>query len=249
MELDQKSAELWNLIENSKHCVILTGAGISTLSGIPDFRGVGGLYSRKDIDANRLFDINAFRKDPSYYYNHSREFLYEKAAKPNIVHEVIAKLEEKGYVKAVITQNVDILHQKAGSKEVFELHGSPLVHTCLACRKEYAFDSILAMFEHEEVPHCVECKGVIKPNIVFFGEQLPERALSMAQFHAQKTDLMIVLGTSLTVHPAADVPRIALQHGAKLAIVNASETPLDSQACFHANDLGEIFEKLGKQFE
>ena len=247
MELKQKVAELWDLIENSKHCVILTGAGISTLSGIPDFRGVGGLYHRKDIDANRLFDINAFRRDPSYYYIHSRDFLYEKAAKPNIVHEVIAKLEEKKYVKAVITQNVDILHQKAGSQEVFELHGSPLIHTCLACHKEYSFDSILALFEEEEVPHCVDCKGVIKPNIVFFGEQLPEYALSMAQHHAQKTDLMIVLGTSLTVHPAADVPRIALQHGAKLAIINASATPLDSSACFHAKDLGEIFEKLKLQ--
>ena len=244
MKLDEKVTELWNLIKSSKHCVILTGAGISTLSGIPDFRGVGGLYQRKDIDANRLFDINAFRRDPSYYYIHARDFLYEKAAKPNIVHDVIAKLEEKTYVKAVITQNVDILHQKAGSNNVFELHGSPLIHTCLACNKEYSFDSILEIFKHEDVPHCVDCNGIIKPNIVFFGEQLPEHALSMAEFHAQKADLMIVLGTSLTVHPAADVPRISLQNGAKLAIINASPTPLDSYACFHANDLGEIFEKL-----
>lgn len=247
MDLDQKTSELWNLIKNAKHCVILTGAGISTLSGIPDFRGVGGLYHRKDIDANRLFDINAFRRDPSYYYIHSRDFLYEKAAKPNIVHSVIAKLEEKGYVKAVITQNVDILHQKAGSKEVFELHGSPLIHTCLACNKEYSFDSILTMFEHEEVPHCVDCHGVIKPNIVFFGEQLPTHALSMAESHAQKADLIIVLGTSLTVYPAANIPIIALQNGAQLAIINASETPLDSAACFHADDLGEIFQKLETQ--
>ncbi len=246
METNQKAVELWNLIKNAKHCVVLTGAGISTLSGIPDFRGVGGLYNRKDIDANRLFDIGAFRKDPSYYYIHSRDFLYEKAARPNIVHDVLAKMEGK-YIKAIITQNVDILHQKAGSKEVFELHGSPLVHTCLSCRKEYAFDDVLAMLEKEQVPHCVECQGVIKPNIVFFGEQLPTYALSMAEQHAQKADLMLILGTSLTVHPAADVPRIALQNGAKVAIVNASATSLDSHACFHADDLGEIFESLDKQ--
>lgn len=240
----QKSEELFELITHAKHCVVLTGAGISTLSGIPDFRGVGGLYNRKDIDANRLFDIHAFRKDPSYYYEHSRDFLYEKAAKPNIVHIVLAKLEEKGHIQAIITQNVDILHQKAGSKIVFELHGSPLVHTCLACRKTYSFDEILKQFELESVPHCIQCKGVIKPNIVFFGEQLPEYDLSMAQMHAQKADLFIVLGTSLTVYPAAALPEFAVHNGAKLAIVNASPTFMDADACYHATDLGAIFENM-----
>ncbi len=236
--------ELWELIKNAKHCVVLTGAGISTLSGIPDFRGVGGLYHRKDIDAGKLFDVREFRKDPSYYYKHSREFLYEKAATPNIVHEVLAKLEHMGHVQAIITQNVDILHQKAGSKEVFELHGSPLIHACLDCGKEYDFDTVLVKFEVQEVPHCDACNGVLKPNIVFFGESLPIHALSMAEQHSKEADLLIVLGTSLTVFPAADIPRIALAHGAKIAIINAAETYIDAAAIYKAFDLGEAFDEL-----
>ncbi len=242
----QNIDKLWELITQSKHCVVLTGAGISTLSGIPDFRGVGGLYHRKDIDAGRLFDVHAFRADPSYYYKHSKDFLYTTAAIPNIVHEVLAKLENMGHIKAIITQNVDILHQKAGSKEVFELHGSPLVHTCLNCAKEYDFDAILAKFEQQEVPYCDDCNGIIKPNIVFFGESLPMHALSMAEQHSKEADLLIILGTSLTVFPAADIPRIALANGAKIAIINAAQTYIDTHTCYKANDLGEIFEGLEK---
>ncbi len=238
--------ELWELIQNSKHCVILTGAGISTLSGIPDFRGVGGLYQRKDIDANRLFDVHAFKADPSYYYKHSKDFLYAKAAKPNIVHEVLAKLENMGHIKAVVTQNVDILHQKAGSKEVFELHGSPMVHTCLSCNNEYDFNSVLSKLEKQEVPHCSDCHGVLKPNIVFFGESLPIHAISMAEMHASKADLLIILGTSLTVFPAADIPHMALADGAKIAIINADKTYIDPHACYKADDLGEVFEGLNE---
>ncbi len=236
--------QLWDLIVNAKHGIVLTGAGISTLSGIPDFRGVGGLYSRKDIDANRLFDINTFKKDPSYYYKHSHDFLYAKSAVPNIVHNVLAKLEDKGFIKAIITQNVDILHQKGGSKTVFELHGSPLIHTCLNCGKEYDFNTTLKILEEEDVPHCSKCKGVIKPNIVFFGEQLPEYDLAMAEKHARMADFLLVLGTSLTVYPAAYVPQIAQQNGAKIAIINASETYIDSFADYKANSLDEVFSWL-----
>ncbi len=241
--------QLWELMSNAKHCVVLTGAGISTLSGIPDFRGVGGLYNRKDIDASRLFDVHAFRADPSYYYKHSHDFLYATAAIPNIVHEVLAKLEDKGIVKAVITQNVDILHQKAGSKEVFELHGSPMIHTCLACAKEYEFEQVLSMLQEQQVPHCPSCNGVLKPNIVFFGESLPIHALSMSEMHAQKTDLLLILGTSLTVFPAADIPRIALSSGAKLAIINAAPTYIDQSVSYKGTDLGETFVKLNEKVQ
>ncbi len=241
--------QLWELIVNSKHCVVLTGAGISTLSGIPDFRGVGGLYNRKDIDANRLFDISAFRVDPSYYYKHSHDFLYAKAATPNIVHEVLAKLEHMGYIKAIITQNVDILHQKGGSNEVFELHGSPMIHTCLKCAAEYDFDSVLSILVKEEVPHCPSCNGVLKPNIVFFGESLPVHALSMAQMHAEKADLLLILGTSLTVFPAADIPRIANANGATIAIINAAPTYIDSVASYKATDLNLAFIELDKKIK
>lgn len=238
------SEELSEIIRRAGHFVVLTGAGISTLSGIPDFRGVGGLYSRKDIDANKLFDINYFRKDPSYYYKNSRDFLYEKAARPNIVHETLAKLEEKGYLKAVITQNIDLLHQKAGSKNVFELHGSPMRHYCMSCGKKFDFDTVLAMIQEKEVPYCPQCGGIIKPEIVFFGESLPEYALDNAEYHAKKADFLLVLGTSLTVYPAAAVPEITHRAGGKLGIVNASSTYIDDVCIFKAKDLGGIFEKL-----
>ena len=237
---------LWDLIQKSKHCVVLTGAGISTLSGIPDFRGVGGLYSRTDIDAGKLFDINFFRKDPSYYYRNARDFLYTTAAKPNIVHTCLGNLEKQNYIKAVITQNVDFLHQKGMSQNVYELHGSPMWHDCVSCGEAYDFESTLAIMENEEVPHCPTCAGVLKPRIVFFGEMLPEKALEMAEYHAQKADLMLILGTSLTVYPAANIPRIAVGNGAKLVIVNASATDLDSYAVWHAKDLGSVFEALHK---
>lgn len=236
--------ELFDIIKQSKHFAVLTGAGISTLSGIPDFRGVGGLYSRKDIDANKLFDINYFRKDPAYYYKNSRDFLYEKAARPNIVHETLAKLEEKGFLKAVITQNIDLLHQKAGSKNVFELHGSPMSHYCLKCGKKFDFDTVLDMIRKDEVPYCPHCGGSIKPEIVFFGESLPEYALDNAEYHAKKADFLLVLGTSLTVYPAAAVPEITHRAGGRLGIINASSTYIDDICIFKANDLGCIFENL-----
>ena len=131
---------LTELLKNAKHAVVLTGAGISTLSGIPDFRGVGGLYQRKDIDAGKLFDIDYFRRDPSYYYKHSKDFLYNLDEKePNVVHTALARLEEKGIIHAVITQNIDLLHQKAGSRKVLELHGSPKEHYCMKCGKSQCF--------------------------------------------------------------------------------------------------------------
>lgn len=241
---ESDAQNLLDLIQKSKHVVVLTGAGISTLSGIPDFRGVGGLYSRKDIDANKLFDINYFKKDPSYYYKNSRDFLYEKNARPNIVHETLAKLEEKGFLKAIITQNIDLLHQKAGSKTVFELHGSPMGHYCMKCNKKFDFETVLAMMQKDEVPYCPYCGGSIKPEIVFFGESLPEYALDNAEYHAKKADFLLVLGTSLTVYPAAAVPEITYRAGGKLGIVNASSTYIDDMCVFKAKDLGNIFENI-----
>lgn len=244
MDSLKKAQELFEIISNAKHFVVLTGAGISTLSGIPDFRGVGGLYSRKDIDANKLFDINYFRKDPSYYYLNTRDFLYDKAARPNIVHETLAKMESKGFLKAVITQNIDLLHQKAGSKEVFELHGSPITHYCMSCHEIFDFDTALKMIHEQNVPHCPKCGGIIKPEIVFFGEGLPEKALDMAEYHANKADFLLVLGTSLTVYPAASIPAICHRNGGKLGIINASSTYIDDECIFKANDLGSIFNNI-----
>lgn len=241
------ASELAQLISGSRHCVALTGAGISTLSGIPDFRGPDGLYRRKDIDANRIFDLHYFMSDPSYYYIHAGDFLYNLDEKePNIVHTTLAKLEKKGIIKAIITQNIDLLHQKAGSHAVYELHGSPLHHHCLQCGMEYSFETIAPHARRKETPRCEKCGGIIKPDIVFFGEALPEEALARSEQHARKADLMLVLGSSLTVYPAAAIPEVTLQCGGKLAIINASPTHLDRHAVWKGADLAESFAALAE---
>ena len=238
-------SELSRLLREAKHAVVLTGAGISTLSGIPDFRGVGGLYTRKDIDANKLFDLHYFYSDQSYYYEHARDFLYNLDEKePNIVHEGLARLEEKGLIHAVITQNIDLLHQKAGSKKVLELHGSPLIHRCLSCGKTWDFPSIASTVRQGGLPKCDRCGGIVKPDIVFFGEGLPEKTLEEAEREARQADLMLVLGTSLTVYPAAAVPEITLRCGGRLAIVNRDPTHLDRYACLIERNLKKAFEEL-----
>ena len=236
---------LTELLSNAKHAVVLTGAGISTLSGIPDFRGAGGLYTRTDIDANKLFDLDYFMKDPTYYYEHSKDFLYNLEEKePNIVHKTLARLEKEGIIHAVITQNIDLLHQKAGSKKVLELHGSPLLHHCLRCGKSWTFEEIAPRVRAGEVPVCDKCGGIVKPDIVFFGEGLPEYALTEAEREARAADLMLVLGTSLTVYPAAAVPEITLQSGGKIAIINRDPTHLDRYATWIGRDLKMEMEEL-----
>ena len=239
--------ELVELVSCSKHCVALTGAGISTLSGIPDFRGPDGLYHRKDIDADKIFDVHYFLRDPTYYYSHAGDFLYNLDEKqPNIVHTTLARLEEKGILKAVITQNIDLLHQKAGSRTVYELHGSPLHHHCLQCGAEYSFEEIAPYARRGNTPNCDKCNGIIKPDIVFFGESLPEDALAQSEQHARKADLMLVLGSSLTVYPAAAIPEVTLQSGGKIVIINASPTHLDRHAAWKGADLAESFTALSE---
>lgn len=240
---------LVRLIEEAGHLVALTGAGISTLSGIPDFRGKNGFYTRTDIDTQKIFDINAFYKEPEYFYRHSSDFLYNLADKtPNVVHTVLAGLERQGRLKAVITQNIDLLHQKAGSRHVLELHGSPGEHYCLACRYVCDFESVLPDAAAGRVPRCPKCGGVLKPRVVFFGESLPVDTLSEAQAQAEAADLMLVLGTSLTVYPAAAVPEITLGRGGRMAIVNADPTPLDRHAVWLGQDLEAVFEALQSRF-
>lgn len=236
---------LTELLSASRHAVVLTGAGISTLSGIPDFRGVGGLYSRTDIDAGKLFDLDYFHTDQSYYYRHSKDFLYNLDEKePNIVHRALARLEQKGIIHAVITQNIDLLHQKAGSSKVLELHGSPLVHRCLHCGRTWTFEEIAPEVRRGRIPSCDRCGGIVKPDIVFFGEGLPEATLAEAEQEARRADLMLVLGTSLTVYPAAAVPEITLRSGGRIAIINRDATHLDRYACWKSDDLKSEFESL-----
>ncbi|GHV86571.1 NAD-dependent protein deacetylase [Spirochaetia bacterium] len=252
--------ELFSLISGAKHCITLTGAGVSTLSGIRDFRGKDGLY--KDMDAEKIFDVDYFFRDPSFYYSHAKDFIYNLEEKtPSVVHTTLGKLEERGYLKAVVTQNIDLLHTKGGSARVIEIHGSPQAHYCPDCQSSAAaeeavlagkvkergfmeFAEAAAIVQKNELPRCGKCGGVVKPAITFFGEGLPVHALAAAEKEAAAADLMLVLGTSLTVFPAAGLPRITQRNGGKIIIVNAMETPMDASALLRFKDLGTVFEGL-----
>lgn len=227
------------LIEKLKQarCVaVFTGAGVSTLCGIPDFRGPQGLY--RQPDAERIFDIEWFRRDPSVYYKGCAELVYGlRRFTPGPVHEAITRLEQAGIVKGVITQNIDMLHQKARTRTVYEIHGSPLLHHCIGCNREKGFEDICAMLESAEVARCEQCGEAYKPDITFFGEMLPERAFEGAVALAQQADLMLVLGSSLTVQPAASLPSMTLRAGGEVVIINAQPTPLDRFAALIYPDL------------
>ena len=240
MKVDQ----LYEKICSSRYCTAFTGAGVSTLSGIRDFRGKNGLYN--DFDAEKIFDIGYFAKDPSFYYKASASLIYDiDEKKPSIVHCVLAELEKRGILKALITQNIDLLHERAGSVNVIEIHGSPKIHYCLKCQGvNMPFDEAAAIVQSGELPKCPKCGKVLKPAITFFGESLPMDALKQAMEEASKSDLMLVLGTSLTVYPAASMPQYTLAKGGEIIIINNEPTPLHDMAVLYYDDLGTVFEEL-----
>jgi NAD-dependent deacetylase len=241
-------AGLFKRIQGAKHLVALTGAGVSTLSGIRDFRGKNGLYNDPagPQNAQAMFDIDYFERDPSLYYSSAGSFIYNiDEREPSVVHTVLGKLEEQGLLKAVITQNIDLLHQKGGSKKVIEVHGSPKFHYCLRCTGvRMDFDEAAKIVRSGEMPKCPKCGRVLKPAITFFGESLPQDALRDAAFESQKSDLMLVLGTSLTVYPAASMPDYTLRSGGQIILINNMPTHLDRQAVMHFDELAPVFEEL-----
>lgn len=233
------NSQLAKMLEISRFAVALTGAGVSTLSGIPDFRGQQGLY--QDPRYLQAFDIDLFRHDPTVYYRAFAPILYgERYYEPNLVHSALAALEPSP-LRSVVTQNVDGLHQKAGSKRVHEVHGTAATHRCTTCGEVQTLEQVRTQILAGELPpHCA-CGGVMKPDITFFGEVLPEAAFGAALYDTSQADLFLVLGTSLTVQPAASLPEIALGHGAKLVIVNAQPTLLDDRATLRLWSLEEAF--------
>ncbi len=229
---------LTDAIRDAKKVVFFTGAGVSTLCGIPDFRGPNGVY--RDPDAARMFDIDLFDRDPSFFYRHAETLVYGgDTIEPGPVHRALVALQRTGRCAGVITQNIDGLHERAGSSPVFAVHGSPALHHCRRCGDEKTFAEIqlLRRAATDGVPRCARCGGPYKPDITFFGEMLPEVAFDGAIRLAAEADLMIVLGSSLTVHPAASIPPLTLRAGGRLAIVNQGATPLDDRAFFRATDL------------
>ena len=230
MDSQQQIERAAALIANSKYVVALTGAGISTPSGIPDFRSPGsGLWEKANLML--VASSFSFRLQPQAFYEWARPLARKLLeAKPNPAHRALAELEEMGLLKAVITQNIDDLHQKAGSKRVLELHGNMRQATCLKCRKIVSTQGMIERFlEEGEVPNC-QCGGLLKPNVVLIGEPLPRWVLLEAWGEAERCDLMLVVGSSLEIAPASEIPFVALRCGAKSIVVNYQPTPLDSQA-------------------
>jgi NAD-dependent deacetylase len=218
------------LIKNASNIVILTGAGISTPSGIPDFRSPGsGLWNQ--VNSMEVASIITFRQYPEHFYEWVRPLAIKiLTAKPNPAHLALAKLEAAGKLGSIITQNIDGLHQAANSQNVLEVHGHLREMTCIRCYSIKKSEVVLEQFlASGSVPRC-ECGGVLKPNVILFGEQLPVKTLHNAKTAAAEADLMIVVGSSLEVMPVADMPQQAVDRGSKLIIINYQQTYMDSQA-------------------
>ena len=233
-----KTLKQW--IEESKQAVFFGGAGVSTESGIPDFRSVDGLYNQKfEYPPETIISHSFYAQNPSYFFRFYREKMMPLGFEPNVTHKVLARLEQEGHLAAVVTQNIDGLHQKAGSKTVHELHGSVLRNYCTRCRK---FHSAEFVKNAKDIPLC-DCGGIVKPDVVLYEEQLNSRTMSAAIRAISNADLLIVGGTSLTVYPAAGL--LQYYQGNRLVLINRDETPYDSVAnlVFHTS-LGEIFSQL-----
>ena len=223
------AAALARLIRELQPCVALTGAGISTESGIPDFRSPGGLWA--EFDPLEYGSIEAFRADPAKVWRfYAPRFSVLSDAEPNAAHLALAQLERLGLLDAVITQNIDLLHERAGSRNVLEVHGSIRTSSCPGCGAGYSLDEVLVLLGHSDVPLCSECGGVLKPDVVFFGELLPADTIDRAYSLARSARLLLVIGCSLEVHPVAGLPLETLEAGGALAIVNRGRTALDSRA-------------------
>ncbi|GAB4510219.1 MAG: NAD-dependent protein deacylase Cob2 [Anaerolineae bacterium] len=219
------------LFKNAKHAVAFSGAGISTDSGIPDFRSDNaGLW--RNVDPLTVASIYGFRRNPQAFYDWVRPLAeLTLQAEPNPAHYALVDLEKMGYLRQIITQNIDMLHTRAGSGCIYELHGHMRQATCTHCFTIYDGQHILQQFMQDgQVPRCPSCNGVIKPNVILFGEQLPIRELHGAQDAARQCDLMLIIGSSLEVAPASDLPILAKRTGAQLIIVNLEPTQLDDLA-------------------
>ena len=227
-------------IGESEKIVFFGGAGVSTESGIPDFRSVDGLYSQKfDYPPETIISHTFFERKPEYFFRFYREKMLPLGFEPNVTHKVLAKWEEQGKLAAVVTQNIDGLHQKAGSRKVYELHGSVLRNYCLRCGK---FHSAEFVKNAAGVPKCA-CGGTVKPDVVLYEESLDQDTIEKSVRAIYNADLLIVAGTSLTVYPAAGL--IQYYRGNRMVLINRDATPYDSQAdlVFHQR-LGDIFSKL-----
>jgi NAD-dependent deacetylase len=235
-----KLETLKNWIAESNRIVFFGGAGVSTESGIPDFRSVDGLYSQKfDYPPETIISHTFFERKPEYFFRFYRDKMLPLGFEPNVTHKVLAKWEEQGKLSAVVTQNIDGLHQKAGSKKVYELHGSVLRNYCQICGKFHTAEFVK---NSPGVPKC-ECGGTVKPDVVLYEESLDQKTIEKSVNAIYNADLLIVAGTSLTVYPAAGL--IQYYRGNRMVLINRDATPYDRNAdlVFH-HRLGDIFRNL-----
>jgi NAD-dependent protein deacetylase/lipoamidase len=240
---------LAELIRESSCTVALTGAGISVPSGIPDFRTPGeGLWEK--VDPMEVAHIDAFRRDPARFWSFYRpRFQMLGDVQPNPAHEALADLERRGLIEAVITQNIDMLHLKAGSERVVEVHGSIRTSSCQSCGAEFRIEQVEGLFDEAGAAVCPDCEGPVKPDVVLFGEMLPAAAMAEAEALAMRADLMLCVGSSLEVYPVAGLPSVTLGRGGRLAVITKGPTPFDSDAAVRMDgdvvaDLEAVLEAL-----
>jgi NAD-dependent deacetylase len=239
------TALLAELIAENQPCVALTGAGVSTESGIPDFRSPTGLWAQ--FDPLDYGSIQSFRADPERVWRfYAPRFAMLTEAEPNRAHRALAELERRGLLDAVVTQNIDLLHERAGSREVVEVHGSIRTSGCPRCGRSYALAEVLPLIEAGGgAPRCPECGTVLKPDVVFFGELLPGAAIDRAFELARTAALMLVVGSSLEVYPVAGLPLETLEAGGRVAIVNRGPTPFDRRAALALDgSAGDVLEEV-----
>ena len=237
--------ELYNMLKRSKNAVFFGGAGVSVASGIPDFRSADGIYSKKgNFPPEYILSHEFFISHTEEFYDFYRKNMIYPDVAPNAAHRVLAELEKKKMLSAVITQNIDGLHRAAGSNTVFELHGTVYDNYCMQCGKHFGIDAITRT---EGVPHC-DCGGIIKPDVVLYGESLDTYTLEMANAYAFAADMLIVGGTSLTVFPAASIVNNYM--GDRLVLINKTPTAADKNADLVINDdINCVFDELGKMLE
>jgi NAD-dependent deacetylase len=235
-------ATLAELLQGARSAVALTGAGVSVPSGIPDFRTPGtGLWEK--VDPMEVAHISVFEADPARFWRYYRpRFQSLGDVRPNAAHAALAELERRGLLSGVITQNIDRLHRAAGSREVVEVHGSIETSSCVECGASFELERVEALFDAAGVAICVECGGPVKPDVVLFGELLPEAAMERAQELAEAAELMLCVGSSLAVYPVAGLPELTLAGGGRLAIVTQGPTPYDEVAAVKLD--GEVDEEL-----
>jgi len=232
------------VLENAKHITAFTGAGISVESGIPSYRGEGGLWTKYDT---KVLELNYFKNNPKDAWKVIREIFYEYfgKAKPNPAHLQLAEMEKQGKLKAIITQNIDNLHYEAGSKNVHEFHGNSKVMICTKCTKKHKVENVNL---NKLPPKCSDCGGLLKPDFIFFGEGIPQEAYEKSFAEANKADVFILIGVTGLIEPAASIPRLAKQNGAKIIEINPQRTAYTDSITdvFLQGKAGEIMTQLTK---